>query len=254
MNFLTASRLRAVPLVLLAALAACNGDGLAAPDRATPSGVAFAPGHPTVLTSLGDSLSLSPTVRDASGSSIPGAALNWSVSPAGIVERDGEGVYRAIANGRVTIIAAVELAATGVHPDGYWAGRLADTAVVDVQQRPALLTLDAIDTAFSTVGASRLLRAHVTDARGNALLNGPPAFVWQSTDSTIVSVDGGIVHSRGDGSARISVRAADLTRELAFSVHAQLPHTSCMVFSQRRQTQKTCVTLELTLRERGGGQ
>jgi len=249
------SRLRAVPLALLVALAACNSDGLASPDRQTPLGVAFAPGHATLLTSLGDSLVLSPTVRDASGSSVPGAALNWSVFPAGIVERDGEGLYRAIANGRVMIVAAVDLAATGVRPDGYWAGRLADTAVVDVQQRPALLTLAAVDTAFTTVGASRLLRARVTDARGNALLNGPPAFVWQSTDSTIVSVDGGgIVHSRGDGSARISVHAGDLTEAIAFSVHAQLPHTSCMVFLQRRQTQQTCVTLELTLRERGGGQ
>jgi len=91
----------------------------------------------------------------------------------------------------------------------------------------------------------------VTDARGNVIANSTLPFTWQSADSSVVTVDSaGVVHSFGDGSARITVRSDALSGAATFTVDARRPHTSCMVFSLRHQSRQECVTLEFIVRER----
>jgi hypothetical protein len=235
-----------------AALAACTGDDPLSPNGSDAFGVVLTTAGPVSLASLGDTAALSSRVIDRNGQPLRNVPLKWSVSPAGIVEQDGAGIYRAIANGRVTIVAEIDPNETGVRPTGYWAGHVADTLVIEVRQRAARLTLAPVDTAFSMLGSWRQLRVQVTDARGHAMLDGPPALTWQSADARVATVDdAGVVRSIAEGTAQITVRADEIVGSATFAVRPRLPHTSCMVYAQRRQSRQSCVTLDLTLRERG---
>lgn len=245
--------LAAASLALPALLAACAPDGAAAPELPQAAVVALAADALVPLASLGDTAVVRPRVVDRTGVPLPGARLRWSLSPDGVVVQEAEGVYRAVGNGRATIVAELDPGETGVRPGGYWAGRLADSVVIEVRQRPARLVLGAVDTAFTTLGAARQLRAQLSDARGNAMLVAPP-LVWSSADARVVAVDaGGVVRSAGEGTARITVFAEHLAGTATFSVQPRLPHTSCMVFALRRQTRQSCVTLDLVVREREAG-
>jgi hypothetical protein len=236
------------------ALAACGADEPLRPAGAEPATVTLTTASAVALASLGDTALVHPRVIDRAGAALAGVPLRWSLSRSGVVEADGEGVYRAVGNGRVTIVAELDPAHTGVRPGGYWAGRLADSVVVEVRQRPARLTLAPVDTAFGTLGARRQLRALVTDARGHALLDGPPPLTWRSADPRVLAVDStGLVRSLGDGVTHVAVEAATLRVTATFSVNARRPHTSCMVFAQRRQSRQSCVTLDFVVREREDG-
>jgi hypothetical protein len=246
------------PLGLLlaasATLAACAPDATLRPEAAEPADVALSVDAAAPLASLGDTALVRLRVVDRDGRAMEGLPLRWSLSPAGVLRQEAPGVYRAVGNGRATVVAELDPGATGVQPGGYWAGRIADSVVVEVRQRAARLTLAPVDTAFATLGALRPMRVQVTDARGHALLDGPPPLTWASTDAGVLSVDGaGVVRSIGEGTARITVQAAGLAGAATFTVSPRLPHTSCMVFAQRRQTRQACVTLDLVVREREGG-
>ena len=244
-------------LAATAALAACSPDQPVVPETARPAHVILATGAAgglVPLASLGDTATVLARVVDASGHPVPDARLQWSLHPAGVVAQDGEGVYRAVGNGSVTVVAEVVVGETGVRAGGYYARPLADSVVLRVQQRPERLTIAPVDTAFGTLGASRQLRAEVTDARGNAMLGGPPALTWASADPRVLTVDGsGMLRSLAEGASRVSVHAAGLVGAATFTVQPRLPHTSCMVFAQRKQTRQACVTLDLVMREPGAG-
>jgi hypothetical protein len=243
---------RGLPLAAsLTATACAPGDPLP-PDGALPTSIHLTTDVRTSLASLGDTALVRPRVLDPHGAPLEGVPLRWSARPSGIVQLDGEGVYRAIGNGRVQVVAEIDPGKTGVRPAGYWAAPIADSVSIEVRQRPARLTLASVDTAFGTLGASRQLHAQVTDARGHAMLDGPPRLTWLSADPRVLVVDGsGIVRSLGEGTARVLVQADQLSGAATFTVTPRLPHTSCMVFAQRRQTRQSCVTLDLTVREGG---
>jgi hypothetical protein len=246
--------LPAASLAASLALAACAPDDALSPRAPEAAGVSLTADSRAPLTSLGDSAIVRHRVYDRHGAALAAVPVRWSVSAPGVVEPDGEGVFRAVGNGRVTVVAELDPGLTGVRPAGYWAGRLADSVVVEVRQRPARLTLAPVDTAFATLGASRQLRVLVTDARGNAMLDGPPPLAWRSADPRVLAVDGaGVVRSLAEGAAAITVEADELRGAATFTVRPRLPHTSCMVFAQRRQTRQSCVTLGFTMREREAG-
>ena len=233
------------------ALTACAANDTVSPSGSRAAKVSLAVNSLASLTSFGDTVTLSPRVLDAEGRPLDGARIRWSLSDTGIVQRDGEGIYRAIGNGKVTIFAELDPGGTGVRPAGYWAGRLADSVVVEVQQRPVRLALAPVDTAFGSLGGSRQLNVQVTDARGNVIANGKLPLIWQSADSSVVTVDSaGTVHSLGEGSARVTVRSDTLSGAATFTVDPRRPHTSCMVFTLRHQSRQECVTLEFIVRER----
>jgi hypothetical protein len=243
---------RGVPLAATLLLTACAPGDPLRQEGAQPASIHLTTDATASLASLGDTALVRPRVLDQQGNLLDGVQLRWTVRPAGIVQLDGEGVYRAVGNGRVRVVAELDPGVSGVRPAGYWAGAIADSVSIEVRQRPARLALAPVDTAFGTLGASRQLRAQVTDARGNAMLDGPPALTWRSVDPRVLSVDSaGIVRSLGEGTARVLVQADQLSGAATFTVTPRLPHTSCMVFAQRRQTRQSCVTLDLTVREGG---
>lgn len=241
-------------LTLLAAavtLTACAGQDVVAPSQSRVARITVAANASTPLTSLGDTVVLTHTALDADGNPVSGARLRWSVRPAGIIHEDSDGVFRAIGNGQATIVAELDPSQAGVRPAGYYVGQLSDSVVVTVRQIAARITLAPVDTVFGLLGSSRQLHAQVTDARGNALLDGPPQLLWHSADTTVVTVDSaGMVRSRGQGSAHVTVQAAELTGVIGFSVDARMPYTSCMVFAERQRTVQSCVTIDFTMRAR----
>jgi hypothetical protein len=239
-------------LLAASALAACSDD-VVGPQSANVAGIVLSEaGAP--LTSLGDTAILSTRVMDTNGKAVEGVRLVWSVSPAGIVQQDGDGIFRAVGNGRAFVVAQIDPADRGVLPGGYWAGNVADTVVIEVQQRAARLTLEPVDSVFGTLGSARQLHARVTDARANAMLELPP-LTWLSADSHVVLVaSNGLVYSVDDGTTQVFVQFDQLVAQTTFSVNARRPHTSCMVFAYRGTTQQQCVTLDFTLREREASQ
>jgi len=125
------------------------------------------------LASLGDTVTLAATARDARGGAIAGATARWSSSDTNIVTVTPAGRLAAKANGTVTVRAMVDR----------------DTAPVPVTVaqvltkwsfEPASLRVDAL-TATGSVAAT----GH--DARGNAIASLSPA-TWSIGDATIASV------------------------------------------------------------------
>jgi len=125
------------------------------------------------LSSLGDTVTLAATARDALGGAIAGASARWSSSDTNLVVVTGAGRLTARANGAVTVRAMVDR----------------DTAAVPVTVtqvltkwtfEPASLRVDALTATGSVVAT-----AH--DARGSAIAALAPA-TWSIGDATIASV------------------------------------------------------------------
>jgi hypothetical protein len=248
------SRIR-VPLLLTAlfTLTACTTDLPSASADDAPATVSLTVTGPAVLTSLGDTVLLRTQVGSRAGTPTGRDGLRWTVEPAGIIEAVGPDAFRAVRNGRVTIVASIDPARTGVRPAGYWAERTTDTVTIEVRQRAVSLTLAPVDTLFTTVGAMRTIAVSVRDARGHLLEDAPPP-AWLTADPRIVTVDAsGAVRSAGEGSAQVTVQVGGLTGSLPFTVRPRLPHTSCMVYARRGASRESCVTLGFVLRERAGG-
>lgn len=247
-------RLTGITLLSLLALGACSADDALSPGSGRPASLTLVSSGSTSLASLGDTARLSPRVLDAAGRVVTGARVIWSVSMGGVVVPDGEGIYRAVTNGRATVIATIDVSETGVHPAGYWAEPLVDSAVIEVRQRPARLTLGAIDTAFTRLGTVRQLHAAVTDARGNPIVAALAPVSWESSDARIVAVDtAGVVRSSAEGTAGVTAHVEALSAVARFTVNPRLVHTSCMTYGLRRRVQQSCVTLDFVMRERGEG-
>ena len=103
------------------------------------------------------------------------------------------------------------------------------------------------------LGSTRLLKATITDARGNVMLDGFAPLTWQSSNAKVAKVDSaGKVQSFGESVASISVATQRLVGSAVFTVRPRLAHTSCMVYAPRRQTRQSCVTLDFVVRAPAG--
>jgi hypothetical protein len=241
----------AAAAVLTALAAACAPDAALDPARTRPARLVLTAAGAAPMASLGDTALVVARVLDGAGNVLPNVRVRWALAGAGVVQQDGEGVFRAVGNGRVTVVADVDPGRTGVRPAGYYVGSVADSVVLEVRQRPARLALAPVDTAFGSIGAARQLRVQIADARGNPMPGALAALAWRSADARVVSVDGaGVVRSVGEGSAQVTVQADGLAGAATFAVRPHLPHTSCMVFAQRRRSRQSCVTLDFVVRER----
>lgn len=257
MNFSRTTRTSRRAAALLAAawlVTACAPADMVRSDDSAPGSIDLTVVSATRLESFGDTALVLSRVLDQAGAALSNVPLRWSASPDGIVQMVSTGTFRAIANGRVTIIAEVDPAESGVRPRGYHSGPVADTVVIEVRQRAVRLAIALSDTIFKTLDARRPLRAEVTDRRGNVMGPGVALVSWRSVNATIVSVDStGIARSRAEGRTSIVAASGDLSATAAMLVAPRLPHVSCMVYAQRKQAKTSCVSLDFMLREREAG-
>ncbi len=206
------------------------------------------------LESFGDTAILQTRVRDLAGGTMSAVPMKWSASPAGIVQTLANGRFMAIGNGRVTVVAEVDPASSGVRPGGYVASPLADSVVLEVRQRAADIALIGADTLFRTIGAARVMRVQAVDRRGHPVMAIVAPISWRSEQTGIVTIDSlGVARSRSEGVARVIASSGSVSKSLNITVSPRLPHVSCMVYAQRRQSKTSCVSLDFVIREREAG-
>jgi hypothetical protein len=147
------------------------------------------------LVSLGDTVTLAATARDALGAAIAGATAHWASSDTNLVTVTPAGRLAAKANGTTTVRAMVDR----------------DTALVPVTVaqvltkwtlEPASLRIDALTATGSVVATGH-------DARGNAIAALAPAS-WSVGDATIASVSaaGDVTALKNGATWLLAVRGA----------------------------------------------
>lgn len=250
---MTLRRFRLAPAFMIAPvmLTACAPADATGTDRHAPTSLTVSTISSKTLASLGDTARIAVRVLDNDGQAMSSSSVRWHVSGTGVLADVGDGNFRAIGNGKATIVAEVARAGTGVRPDGYFVDALVDSVTFTVAQQAVRLATTA-DTAFTTIGAVHPMQALFADARGNPLLANAPSLIFASSNPAIVTVDAtGRVRSMAEGSARVVVQAGTMSGAAVFTVSPRRPHTSCMVYAQRTKNAQNCITVQLTMREKG---
>lgn len=141
-----------------------------------------------VTAEPGDSVRLDAVVADQFGNEIEEASLNWSSSNGSVAQVDADGVVRMFDAGTARITAN----------SGPVEG-VAELAVVDNSLVPASVVVRPQDVRLQ-LGDTLRLDATILDSEGLVLSGSEVA--WNSSDSTVLSVDsGGLVTALGVGNA-----------------------------------------------------
>jgi trimeric autotransporter adhesin len=149
------------------------------------------PPGPITLTSSGDAIQLTATLRDARGSIIPGPSVAWTSSNPAAVTVDTAGVVTAIVDGTANITAT--------------AGEVTSAPVVVTVARAATTVeiTPAGSIALDAERESTQLTATVKDGRGALMLNAPVA--WTSSNPAVATVSAtGLVTAGADGVTTIT--------------------------------------------------
>lgn len=249
-NIMRTSFFRAQRSLLVGAtafLAACSSDSVTAPSGGTPDRISVSSNIGLPMSSFGDSATVTVRVFDAGGTALTGVPIVYKVSAPGVVEALGNGIFRAVADGQVTITAEVDPSATGARPAGYYADRLSQTVTLQVRQLPARIVPVSADTGFTALGQLKPVVLRVTDARGNPM--GTVTRTWSTDNPLVATVDAnGTVRSVGSGSTRLTYTVGTLSWSTTITVNASRQHVSCMRYTQRRTAREACVTNTFTLR------
>ena len=203
-----------VTCALTCALLACGGG---AEPTATGTPPTTAPSVATTISlstsklnfaSLGETQSLSATVKDQHGQTMSGASVAWTSSNAAVAAVSGSGSVAAVSNGTATITAA--------------SGSLSATVTVTVAQVAASLTFSESRIAFDSVNKTHTVAVSVRDARQNAITG--PAITWTSSDSTVATVtSAGAVTSKAAGTAVLTATSGALSGTIGVTVNAWGP-------------------------------
>ena len=180
----------AMTLVALATLfAACGGDDATEPPVATT--LAISPSS-AELSSLGETVQLTATVRDRNGQPIAGAPVNWATDATSVATVNGAGLVTAVDNGSATVTAT--------------SGGVSGTAAVTVAQRPARVDVSPSADTLLAIGDTVRLAAQPVDANGNAVQDA--SIAWSTDDDAVAAVDAdGLVTATGNGDASITAAA-----------------------------------------------
>ena len=151
----------------------------------TPDTVAF--------TALGQTMRLAAVVRDQVGRPMEGAAVSWSSSDTIVARVDSAGLVTAAAGGTTTVTATV--------------GDVAGVAVVTVMQSAGSVNVSPLADTIAPGDTLRLV-AEAFDENGHRVQG--PAFVWASSDVTVILVDpSGLVTGVAEGRATVTARAGE---------------------------------------------
>ena len=148
-----------------------------------------------VLTSLGQTVQLTATVRDQTGTPMSGVGVNWASSDAGIVTVDAAGVVTAMGNGATNITATAE------------GGGASGSAAITVSQQILEVRLTPDPPVFRAIGETLQMSAEALDANGHAVAGSD--VTWATSDGTIATVNSdGLVTAVGNGNANITATSA----------------------------------------------
>jgi len=158
---------------------------------------------PHVDASPGGQAQLTAVAYDAAQNPLPGRAITWSTSNAGVAVVDGTGLMTAVAQGAASITATSE-GKSGV-------------ATVSVTQAP-VATVTVTPTPLSmSVGQTTQLAATVKDASGNVLSG--RAVTWSSSSPVVATVSAtGLVAAVAAGSTTITATSEGKTGTAAVTI------------------------------------
>ena len=191
-----------VTALALLFVASCGDDAMSpriGPDPPPPSPAAVAASvqlspQDVSFQALGDSATLTATVRDQDGAVMPNPSVVWESSNGDAVSVRA-GVVRALGNGESTITAT--------------SGSVSATASVRVAQVATSIFLQPDSVIFVSVGDTLRLDPRAEDANGHAMA--VPQLTWSSDDEEVVRVDEtGLLTAVGNGEAEVSAAASDL--------------------------------------------
>ena len=151
----------------------------------------------SVLSSIGDTDSLTVVVKDANGHAISGVTIAWSSSDATVATVSSDGLVTAIGEGTATITATASK----------YGGSASGTATVTVRSQVASVEVSPDSTTLHSIGDTESLTAVAKDANGHAISGATIA--WSSSDETVATVSSaGLVTAIGDGTATITAAAS----------------------------------------------
>ena len=180
-------------LLVAATLPACGDSGPAEPATPVPASIAITPPLGT-LSALGQTLSLTATVRDASGQVLTGVPVTWASSDATVVTVDEAGLVTAAGNGAAIVTAATR------------DGLATSSAAFTVRQETIGIRLQAMVRLLEAFGDMIRMSAEALDANNNAVADA--SLDWSSSDESVATVDAaGLVEAVGNGRARVTVSA-----------------------------------------------
>ena len=186
------------PTLCALLLAGCGG-GDGTPPEATPASISIAMSPSGTMSSIGDTRTLTATVRDASQVVIPGAAVTWSTNNQAVATLSGTSglttTVTAAGNGSATITAV--------------SGPVSQTQGVSVAQ--VLSTVTVTPASFQlNLNQTQQLTATARDARNNAI-SGASGFTFSSSNESAATVSAsGLVTRVGTGTATFT---ASLNRD-----------------------------------------
>jgi alpha-tubulin suppressor-like RCC1 family protein len=174
-------------LVAGAVFLAC-GEDIVQPPPPTVASVEVTPASGT-LVSLGETLQLSATARDASGSAIAGASFTWVSDDMTCATVGNSGLVTAVGNGTAGITATT----SGVSA----------SASITVAQALASVAVAPPSATLTSLGETLQLTATANDANGNAIAG--KTFTWESSDESIATVSAsGLVTAVTNGAATVT--------------------------------------------------
>lgn len=193
----------AAVLALAVSIAAC-GDPAAPIPVATVTVSSATPGTGT-LTSIGGTLQLSASVKDAEGNVLEDRTVTWSTSNADVATVTNGALVTAVGNGQVTITATA---------DG-----TAGTMMVQVTQVVASVTVSPAPKQLASMGEVMQMAATAKDANGNVVPD--KAFTWASSAPSTVKVEAatGVVTAMGNGTATMTATVDGLSNTADVTVN-----------------------------------
>jgi uncharacterized protein YjdB len=158
----------------------------------------------TATTSIGQTVPLTATTRDAGGNILTGRVVTWTTSAAGTATVSTNGVVTGVSAGTATITATSE-------------GQSA-SATITVNGPPVATTITVSPSTNNVIiNTTATLAATVRDQFGNVM---PGAIVtWSSSDAAVASVStAGVVTGVALGSATISASSGTLSGTASVTV------------------------------------
>jgi hypothetical protein len=194
---MTRTRFVLAPLVTLALTLGCGGDSSGPPAVATVDVSAASD------IAVGQTVQLTATPRDASGTALSGRTVTWSSSNATAATVSNSGVVAGVAAGATTITATIE-------------GKTGTRDITVLPPPVVTVTVTAAQTTLQT-GTTTQATAVTRDGAGNVLTG--RTVTWATSDPAVASIsNSGLVTGLTTGSVTITATSENRTGTVQIAV------------------------------------
>lgn len=170
---------------------------------ASPASIVIAPASLGFGT-LGDTASLSGTVKDANGNTLPGAVVSWVSRTPAVATISATGVVTAVANGTSWMVAT--------------SGAARDSIPVSVHQTVASIAMSPASLTLATLSRVATVTATPLDSAGHPVAGA--AVTWASRTPSVATVStSGAVTAVANGTSRIVATAGTVADSIVTTVN-----------------------------------